>query len=158
MPIILTTNTVPVRSQEAELTMRFAETIVAQGAIMVWPGKRLHHRLVGHLAWHGRHRLFWFDAYGRDKHAAHFLAYEELHRVGDRGVCFLHRNRVAAFLSTIESANIQHATANRVSSILWRTVVPEYADQICRLCSTVPLASPDERRRCVWGRCEASES
>lgn len=132
-----------------------AERIVTLGGVMVTTRPLLRCRVVGHLAWVGEARLFWFEANGSGEHNAYWLSYDELCRVGHRGVVFLEHDEIVAYLCLIETVSARDASEMRTAFELWKSVAATRIDLICSCCRRMTDRSAP--RSCEWRLCSPGE-
>lgn len=106
---------------------QLAETLVTAGAILTLAGLPVRRHLVGHLAWLGPGRMFWFTAHGDTPDDGHVLEFDDAHGVADQWVCFYHRDKLAACLAAIPAAGVEDPDDYLIAWQLWHEVAPRRA-------------------------------
>lgn len=102
------------------------------GAVMAVAGSPASYDLVGSFRWVSEQEVMWFVAHGDDETDAHGLVFDHVQLVDELGLCFMRDGRVQAYLSPIETAQVEDPDDYRIGWQIWREVAPLYDAMIER--------------------------
>src|SRR3954466_11796202 len=91
-----------------------SDQVVQAGAVMAVAGSPATYDLVGALRWSDEHHVMWFVAHGDAETDAHALEFDHVQVIESLGVCFMRDGRVEAYLSPIESAQVDDPDDYRI--------------------------------------------
>src|SRR5215510_13035456 len=103
-----------------------SDQIVQSGAVMAVAGSPASYDLVGSFRWLNEQQVMWFVAHGDAEVDAHGLDFDHVQVVDNLGLCFMSDGRVQAYLSPIETAQVDDPDDYRIGWKIWREVAPLY--------------------------------
>jgi hypothetical protein len=109
-----------------------SDQIVQSGAVMAVAGSPASYDLVGAFRWTDEHHVMWFVAHGDAETDAHELGFDHVQAIDNLGLCFMREGRVQAYLSPIETAQVDDPDDYRIGWQIWREVAPLYDAMIER--------------------------
>jgi hypothetical protein len=109
-----------------------SDQMVQAGAVMAVAGSPASYDLVGAFRWTDEQHVMWFVAHGDAELDAHALSFDHVQVVDNLGLCFMRDGRVQAYLSRIETAQVDDPEDYRIGWQIWREVAPLYDAMIER--------------------------